>query len=66
MIRDFVACNIPICDECVIGVVEGSEVGHFRPASIWVLSLGEELVDSVESIRLDSIISTVDDELGHI
>ena len=50
MIRNLISCNEPVCNECVVGVTQGGKVGHFRSASVWILTVGKELVDSAQSI----------------
>lgn len=63
MVCDLVPGDIPVGNERVVGVVERCIVSHLRLASVRVLSLREELVDGVESVRLDGIVGGEDDEL---
>ena len=49
-----------------VGVVQRREVGHLGLAAVRVLAVLEELVDGVDGIRLDRIVSGKDDELGDV
>lgn len=60
---DLVPLDKPVSDEGVVCVVQGRVVGHLRPAAIGVYTVSEELVDGVESVRLDGIVGGEDDEL---
>jgi hypothetical protein len=66
MISYFVSSNIPISDKCVVGIVERREVGHLDRATVRILPLSKELIDSIESIGLNGIIGSEDNELRYI
>jgi len=66
MISDFVSSNVPISDKCVIGIVERREVGHLDRATVRILPLSKELIDRIESIGLNSIVGSKDNELWYI
>lgn len=57
MVRDFVSSDIPVSDQCEISIGDLSVVGHFRGASVRVLSLSEKVVDSIDSVRLYGIVT---------
>ena len=54
------------CYKSVVRVVEGGEVGHFYAAPIGIFALGEELIDRVQSVGLNGIIGSEDDELWNL
>lgn len=57
MIGNFVPSNIPISYIGIVGVSERREESHLDGAAIGVLPLGEELVDGVDSVRLDGVVA---------
>lgn len=66
MVSNLVTSDIPVRHEGEIGVVDGSVVSHLGHTAVGVLAMGKELVDGVESIRLDGIVGGEDDELGDV
>lgn len=66
VITNLVSCNVPISDKRIVGIVKRREVGHLDRATIRILSLSQELIDGVDSIRLNSIIGSEDNELRHV
>lgn len=53
-------------NKSVISEVERGEICRLDWASIGICALGQELVNSIESIGLNGIIGSEDDELGNI
>lgn len=51
------------CYKSVVCEVERGEVRHFYIASVRIFALGEELIDRVQGVGLNSIIGSKDDEL---
>jgi hypothetical protein len=66
MISYFVSSNIPIGDKRIVGIIERREVGHLDRATVRILPLSKELINRVDSIRLDSIVGSEDNELRHV
>lgn len=66
MVSNFVASDIPIRDEGVVSISEGSVVSHGRSASIGIFALGEELIDGIQGIRLNGVVGREYDELRDI
>lgn len=66
MVRDLVASDIPIRHEGEVGVVDGSVIGHLGRAAVGVLTVGQELIDSVEGIGLNSVIGGEYNELRNV
>ena len=66
MVGNFVSSNKPIGHKGVISVVEGCEVGHLGLAAVRILALSEELVDGIDGVGLDCVVSGEDDELGDV
>ena len=66
MVGNFVSSNKPVGHEGVIRVVEGCEVGHLGLTAVRILALSEELVDGIDGVGLDSVVSGEDDELGDV
>lgn len=64
MIRDLIACYIPIGNEGEVGVVDRVVVRHLGLAAVGVLAVGKELVDGIESVALDGVVGSEDDEHG--
>ena len=60
---DLIALDEPVRHEGVVCVVEGREVCHLGLATVRVLAVGEELVDGIESVGLDSIVGSEHYEL---
>lgn len=57
VIRYFIPCNIPVCDQGIVGVIERRKIGHFGLAAIGIFALSEELVDGIEGVGLHGIVS---------
>jgi hypothetical protein len=53
-------------DQGIIREVEGCKVRHFRWTAVGVHSVGQELVDGVNGVGLNSIVSGEDYEHGDI
>lgn len=66
MIRNLVTSDIPIRHKGEVGVVDGGVVSHPRHTTVGVLAMSKELVDGVQSIRLDGIVGGEDDELRDV
>jgi len=66
VVSDLVTGDIPVRDEGVISVREGGVISHSGPTSIGVSTLGEELVDGIQGVRLDGIVGRKHDELRNI
>ena len=62
MIGDLVSGHEPVGNQCVVRVVKRSVVGHFGSATVGVLAVSQKLVDRVERIRLNSVVSSEHDE----
>lgn len=57
VVGDLVSSDIPVGNHGVVGIVERSKVGHLWRATIGVFAVGEELINCVDSIGLNSIIA---------
>lgn len=66
MVRNLVTSDIPVRHEGEVGVVDGGVVSHLGLTTVGVLAMGEELIDSIQSIGLDGIVGGEDDELGDV
>ena len=66
MISNLVTSDVPIRDEGIVGIRERSVVSHRRSASIGVFALGEELVDGIQGVGLNSIVGREYNKLGDI
>ena len=47
MVADLITGDVPIRNECVVGIWERGIVSHDGSTSIWVFALSEELVDGI-------------------
>lgn len=59
VICNLIASDKPVCDKCKVGVTDLSEVGHLRRAPIRVLPVCEDIVDRIDRVRLNSIITVI-------
>lgn len=66
MVSNLVAGHEPVGDESIIRVIQGDIIGHSRRTTVRVLTLGKELIDRINCVRLDSIVGGIDDKLWDI
>lgn len=66
MISNFVTGDIPVRNERVVGVSKRSEISHRRSTSVGIFALGEELVDGIQSVRLDGVVGREHNKLRDI
>jgi hypothetical protein len=65
MISDFIPSNEPVCDKCVVGVIQRRVVRHFDRTAVRIFAVREELVYSVQCVRLDGIVCRKYNELRY-
>jgi hypothetical protein len=66
VISDLVTSDVPVGDESIICVIQGSVVGHLGRTAIWIYTVTEELVDGINGVGLYRIVGSIDEELGDI
>lgn len=66
MVRNFITRHIPVGDQGIVCVVQGSVVSHLDSATVGVLPVREELIDRIEGVGLDGIVGGVHDEHGNV
>lgn len=62
VISYFISSNKPVGNQSEIGVLNGRVVSHLDGAAVRILPLCKELVDGIQSVGLNSIIGSEDDE----
>lgn len=63
MIRNLIPPHEPVGNKCVVSVRKRGKVGHLDRTPVRVLALCEELIHSVQCVRLDSIVRSEENEL---
>ena len=66
MVSDLVTSDVPVGDEGIVCIIQGSVVRHLGRAAIWIYAVTEELVDGIEVVGLYCIVGSIDEELGDI
>ncbi len=63
MVSDLITSDVPVGDEGVVGVVQGDIIRYFGLTPIGIFAVGKELVDGVESVGLNGVVGSEDNEL---
>jgi hypothetical protein len=66
VVSDFISGDEPVRNECVVGVIQRCVVGHFYRTPVRIFALGEEHIDGIQGIGLNSIICREHYKLGHV
>jgi hypothetical protein len=63
---NFIPSNKPVRHKRIVRVVQRRVVSHFGRASVRILPLCKELVDRIESVRLNGVVGGEDNKLRNI
>lgn len=66
MVSDLVTNDVPVGDESIICVIQGSVVGHLGRTAVGIYAVTEELIDGIDGVGLYRIVGSIDEELGDI
>jgi hypothetical protein len=64
VVSDLITSDVPVGDESIVCVIQGSVVGHLGRTAIGIYTVTEELVDGIDGVGLYRIVGSIDEELG--